>query len=249
MTQFVGRLAIIAAMGLIVSSPASARKPTTLESNAAYVLIEVEDVKGAIKGTRIPGLLTIARYDPAREDVRGGDRSPATALPRGESPRVTFAKDAIAKRKGRKQYLVKVSPDTWVVEGLNGTAFSLGSYTFNVAPGEIVDLGVFVPSIDRIDGDKTPGIVGTVLSASLFGLFGGRPEPRPLKVEHHIRGGADMTLPVILAGRRVVQANLAPGARFGNYLGGLVNRFGGHEARESDKQQIQVTGSETLHGQ
>jgi hypothetical protein len=40
-----------------------------------------------------------------------------------------------------------------------------------------------------------------------------------------------MPLPVSLTGRTLTPAEFSQGAKFGNYLGGLVNRIGGRASR------------------
>lgn len=236
-------VAASAVSSFVFAKPAIAGKPIKLNPDAAYVLVEVHDVQGGMKGVKIPGSLTIARYDPLKGDVRGGNRSPAAD---NETIRIVFSSRPVAKQKGRRQFLVELHPDTWVIEGANNTAFSLGSYTFNVGRGEVVDLGVFVPYVDMLDGEKAPSLVGTVLSASLFGMFGRRAEPQPLMLEYHTRGQADLPVPALLNGRILTQPELKSGARFGNYLGGLINRFGGRKAREPSPEMSQRSSSEAV---
>jgi len=112
-------------------------------------------------------------------------------------------------------------PDTWVIEGAGGTAFSLGSRTFTLAAGDMVDLGVESPP--RL-------AVGRVATLALLGPFARTPLQRPAFLDMRARGAADFAIPVQLRSA-IVPVRLQPGARFGNDLGGLVNRIDGRRGR------------------
>ena len=117
-----------------------------------------------------------------------------------------------------------------MIEGSGGTAFSLGSWTFTAAPGQIVDLGRFHPSVDWLEGEGPKSVMGAALGAAFFGSMKPK-ELRPVKLEWRPRGAADLALPAALNGKPLVAADFADGAKFGNYLGGLVNRIGGRATR------------------
>lgn len=222
------RVAMGVAVLVIMAAPALAKD---LDPKAAYVLVDIGDLDGAlIKGSSQPGGITLGRYDPVNHDIRGGELSPDSALPKTLSPHVTIAKQPVAKGKGIRQYLVEIPADMWVVEGANGTAFSLGSLQFEVKPGEIVDLGVMTPVMDWAPGESAKTVGGAMMSSLLFGSL--RPKTlRPVRMEWRARTASDLPLPSQLAGRGATPATFVPGAKFGNYLGGLVNRIGGRPAR------------------
>lgn len=216
---------------LVTVHPAVAEKAAGLDADAAYVLIEVQHIEDVMmKGTKTRSGVTLARYDPVMGDVRGGDLSPDTALPAGQPVRVGTVGKPVAKDKATRLYVLKVEPDTWIVEGANGTAFSLGSMMFTVAPRQVVDLGVFKPAIDWAEGERPKNVGGAMMGAILFGSLRSK-EIRPVRVDWHARGIGDLPLPPMLAGRIVAPATFEPNRKFGNYLGGLVNRFGGRAAR------------------
>jgi hypothetical protein len=223
--------AVILMSAVAIAGVAQAKKAETLDPNAAYVLVEVQHLESPmLKGTKMPGMVTLARYDAARGDVRGGDKARESALPEKVLPRITLDKNPSAKTKTGRQFLVKVDPDTWVIEGVNGTSFSLGGATFVVRPGEVVDLGVMKPSVDWLEGEGPKSMMGGIMGAALFGSA--RPkETRPNRLELRARAAGDMPLPVSLTGRTLTPAEFSQGAKFGNYLGGLVNRIGGRASR------------------
>lgn len=215
---------------LAAAAPVHAKGKPLIEPGAAYVLVEIEHLKDALlKGTTAPGTLSLARYDPVRRDVRGGQLSPDTALPKNVSPRVTVMHKPIAKSKESRLYLVRVEPDSWVIEGSGGTAFSLGSRSFAVRAGEIVDLGRFKPSVDWVEGEGPKSMMSGLMGAALFGSMKPK-EDRPVKLDWSPRG-TGLPLPAALAAATLVPARFDDGATFGNYLGGLVNRMGGRAAR------------------
>lgn len=242
----IGRI-IVALLMLLTSSAALAGKNAlVLDPNAAYVLVEIQYLENALlKGTKMPGTLTIARYDPVNSDVRGGDLSPSTALPEKVSPRIVFQAKPIAKTKTSRQYLVKIEPDTWVVEGASGTAFSLGSMMFTINPGEIVDLGIVKPVVDWVEGEGPKSMMGGMMGAMFFGSMKPK-EVRPVRIEWHARTASDISPPAALEGRQIIPAAFVPGATFGNYLGGLVNRFGGRATRPESGVALPVPAAQAV---
>jgi hypothetical protein len=118
-----------------------------------------------------------------------------------------------------------------VIEGSGGTAFSLGSKAFTVERGAVVDLGVLAPQPDWRDGDG-PGkaLKNMMASALLFGALAKKSDPTPWMVRSRARSSSDMAVPAPLAGSIKAVAYVG-GAKFGNYLGGLVNRIDGRAAR------------------
>ena len=107
------RLVRITALWLALTVPmmATAKDKLAIDPAAAYVLVELGNLKDAlIKGSNTPGVLTIARYDPVGGDVRGGDRSPTTLLGEKEVLRIVFDRKPIVKTKEARLYLVQIPP-------------------------------------------------------------------------------------------------------------------------------------------
>ena len=202
-------------------------KEAPIDPTQSYAVIEIRKLESPmVKGANMPGSVTLTRYDRAKGDIR-----PAIGA---DVIRIVVEKKPLAKTKEGRLYLVRLVPDDWVVEGSNGTAFSLGSMMFSVAPGEVVDLGVFTPSVDWLEGEGPKGIGSAILGAALFGSMRPKDE-RPVRIDWHARTSADMPLPGSLTGRTVVPARFDPDHKFGNHLGGLVNRFGGRASRPQGK--------------
>lgn len=218
-------------LAIAVPLTAIAKDKIAIDPAAAYVLVEIANLDNAVlKGTTAPGALTLARYDPVGGDVRGGDRSPGTLLGEKDVLRIVINSKPIAKSKESRLYLVQVPADTWVIEGSGTTAFSLGSRTFTATPGQIVDLGWFDPSVDWLEGEGPKSMLGGAMGAAFFGSVNPK-DLRPIKLDWRPRGAGDLPLPPALAGKPLVKADFTEGAKFGNYLGGLVNRIGGRATR------------------
>lgn len=208
---------------LVVSAPTMAadQRKIPLQPDASYVLVEIGKLEGAmVKGVDNPGSLTIAPYNPTTHDIVAAQRI------------VLFDKP-VAKSKLSRQYVVKVQPATWVIEGASGTAFSLGSKTFVVHPGEIVDLGVMKPEIDWLDGEGPKSMAGGMLSAAFFGSMKPK-QVRPVRIKWTRRQPTSLPLPASIGERAVTPVTLIDGATFDNNLGGLINRFAGRSSRPSD---------------
>lgn len=223
-------LLFIATFALAAPAPAAetlGRLPVALDPAKAYVLVEIRNHDGG----RLPGSVVLARYDPARADVRGGARALGSALPRGQSVRVAVSSHALERTHESRLYLVALEPDTWVIEGVGGTAFSLGSRTFTVAAGQVVDLGILSPTTDWAEGESAPRLTaGRVAALAFLGPFARTPEQRPAMLAMRERGAVDFAVPAQLRAA-IIPVRLQAGARFGNYLGGLVNRIDGRHGR------------------
>lgn len=239
MTKMVlGALTLGAAM---ITSPAGAetlkRVPASLNPAKAYVLVEYKLQKNPMAG--FPGSrkymplmagLALARYDPVLGDVRGLGKAAANPLPGKQSPTELFRNREIAKGEAARLFLLELEPDTWVVQGYGNTSFSLGSYSFILEPGTVTDLGVVEAESDWGEGDG-PGKVGDVFKAALLGPFAKRPATAPLRASFRPRTAQDMPLPAGIPTMRVKPVSFEPDAKFGNYLGGLVNRIEGVNQR------------------
>jgi hypothetical protein len=226
---------LIAMCLLTMGAPATAAQvlkklPDQFAADKAYVLVEIMHAK-PMMGSKVPGTITLARYDPEGGDVRGGVRSPGTALDKDVPVRLVVNARPLMKGEASRLYLLEMEPDTWVIEGIGNTAFSLGSSSFSLAAGSVIDLGVITPRPDWREGDNPNKAFGrTVGSAMLFGAFVKQGDPTPWMAEQKTRGPGDLPLPDSIAAR-VRPVQLAGGAKFGNYLGGLVNRMAGRAGR------------------
>lgn len=214
---------------LLLAVPATAKRPIELDPSAAYVVVEIGNVINPVfKGTKLPGNIALARFDPIAGDVRGGFRSRDTALAQPADVRAVVSRQ-IGKSSAGRLYLFKLAPDSWVIEGSGGTAFSLGSKYFTVRAGEIVDLGIITPAVDWAEGEGASSMIGGSMMGMI--LFGGRkPETRPMRLDMRTRTAADASVPAEIA-TRMTPTTLSESAGFANYLGGLVNRIGGRATR------------------
>ena len=225
---------------LACASPASAetlkKVPPALNPAKAYVIIEYKlqanpyaGFPGSSKTMPLSSGLALARYDAALGDVRGMGKAKSNPVPAGQTAIEAFRNKPVAKGEASRLILLELEPDTWVIQGYGNTSFSLGSYRFTVAPGSIVDLGVVSAEPDWADGQKPP-TAGSVIGAAFAGPFAKRPDIAPLRATFRPRGTSDMGFPVGIPAERVTQVAFEPGATFGNYLGGLVNRIEGVNA-------------------
>lgn len=214
----------------IVATPALAetlkKVPTTLDPTKAYIVVEI----GKLDDGLLYGSLVLGRYDQKTADIA------PVPLPGGKAPkndnRVPVLRPAI-KDGDRRLYIVQLDPGLWVIEGANDTAFSLGSSTIDVKAGSVTDLGVVTVYSDFADGEKHDVLTaGRALKGALMGGIFGRTIPASVPKAIEIRGRtqADLALPPVFVGiARPVE--WAGEVRFGNHLGGLVNRMGGRKAR------------------
>jgi hypothetical protein len=227
MTRYLFALLLLLAAGPAFAATILKKVPAELAADRAYLLVELRENKFPAS----EGVIVLARYDPAGGDVRGGLRSPGSAPPEGETVRIVVNRNSLAKTGKTKLYLVELEPDTWVIEGTSSTAFSLGSKSFVLEPGTITDLGVIAPHPDWREGDSANKQMGKLVKSALLGPFGGKPRPQAWMAEWRERGPDDLPVPAELAGRIRPVRFAAEDVRFGNYLGGLVNRFGGRAER------------------
>jgi hypothetical protein len=144
----------------------------------------------------------------------------------GQQAAEGFRSKPIAKGPGSRLFLIEVEPDLWVVQGFGNTSFSLGSYTFELAPGSVTDLGVVTAEPDWAEG-QTPPDMGSLLGAALAGPFAKSQDIAPMRLAFRPREAGDIPIPAGIPAQAVRPVTFAPGARFGNYLGGLVNRVEG----------------------
>ena len=211
--------------------------PPTLDPAKAYVLVEYKLLKNpysAFPGSRktmpLSSGLVFGRYDPALGDIRGLGKAQSNPVPAGHQLSEAFRNKPLVKGPESRLFLLEMEPGIWVVEGFGNTAFSLGSYSFELAAGSVTDLGVVIAEPDWAEGQKPPN-VGSLFAAALAGPFAKRPDVAPMRVTFRPRGDGDIPLPAGIPAERVQQAAFTPGVKFGNYLGGLVNRIEGVNAR------------------
>jgi len=235
----------------LVTSPAAAetlkKVPATLDPDKAYVLVEYklqENTMSGFPGSRkyvpLTAGLMLARYDPVLMDVRGLGSATSNPVPGDQQALERFRNRQLVKGEASRLFLLEVEPDTWVVQGWGTTSFSLGSYTFRLEPGSITDLGVVEAAADWAE-DQRPADTGDVFVAALLGPFAKRPDVAPARVSFRERGEQDLPIPAELRADRVRPVEFTPGATFGNYLGGLVNRIEGVNARLKAQAAADVT--------
>ena len=235
------RLVLLAALALAAAPPAAAKTlkqvPAALNPAKAYILVEYKLLKnpfGNFPGSRktmpLKTGLAFGRYDPALGDIRGLGKAAANPVPAGQQPIEGFRSKPLAKGPATRLMLIEVEPDLWVVQGWGNTSFSLGSYTFELAPGTVTDLGVVTAEPDWAEGQEPPD-VGDVFKAALAGPFAKSPDIAPMRLTFRPRAAGDIPLPAGIAAEKVRPVAFTPGAKFGNYLGGLVNRIDGVNAR------------------
>jgi hypothetical protein len=234
-------LILAAAAAAILASPSGAKPltavPARLDPAKAYVLVEYRllanpyaSFPGSRKTMPLNAGLTLARYDPALGDVRGLGKAKANPVPTGQLAAELFRNKPIAKAAESRLYLLEVDPDVWVVQGFAATSFSLGSYSFRLEPGTIVDLGVVSAENDWAEGQRQAK-TGDILKMALIGPFAKHPDMAPMRVSFRPRVAGDMPVPAGLPADKLVPAAFTPDQKFGNYLGGLVNRIEGVNAR------------------
>jgi hypothetical protein len=232
---------LLAFFFLAIACPAAAtplkQVPPTLDPAKAYVLVEYKLLKnpysgfpGSRKTMPLSSGLVFGRYDPALGDIRGLGKAQSNPVPAGQQASEGFRNKPLVKGPASRLFLLEMEPGTWVVQGFGNTSFSLGSYSFELAPGSVTDLGVVTAEPDWAEGQRPPD-AGSVLMAALAGPFAKRPDVAPMRVSFRPRGDGDIPLPAGIPPERVRQAAFTPEAKFGNYLGGLVNRIEGVNAR------------------
>lgn len=211
------------------ASSGLSKVPRALDPAKAYVVVEI----GKLDDAMLYGSLVLGRYDPVTKDIATVTPPPGGKMPRDGlalDNRVHLIKPAM-KDKERRLYIAELDPGTWVVEGANDTAFSLGSSTMQLTAGTVTDLGVVAVYSDFPQGQKRDVLTsGRLLKGALLGIFASRlPQPMPKAVDIRARQASDMPLPSVLAGATPVA--WSGEVRFGNHLGGLINRMGGRKAR------------------
>jgi hypothetical protein len=206
--------------------------PAKLDPAKAYVLVEYQlqpnPYPGSLRSTLpLDTGLIFARYDPALCDVRGLGKAKGNPVPaRGAATEPFRGGREIAKAEGKRLFLLAVEPDTWVIQGWGTTSFSLGSYALALAPGTITDLGVVSGTADWAEGDRAL-TMSEMIGNAFIGPFGKKPAIAPMRASFRPRSSNDLPIPTGLPMGKVQPVAFIPNAKFGNYLGGLVNRIEG----------------------
>lgn len=240
-----------AALAGLTAHPAMAetlaKVPAQLNPAKAYVLVEYElqanpfkDLPGSRSRLPLIAGLSFARYDADKADVRGLGKAASNPVPKGQKPTEPFRSRVLARSEASRMLLLELEPDLWVVQGFGNTSFSLGSYSFRLEPGTITDLGVVAAEPDWAT-DQRAANGGDLLKMAFLGPFAKKPDVAPARASFRPRTGSDLPIPPGLPAQRVQAVAFTPDAKFGNYLGGLVNRIEGVNHRL--KQQASGAGS------
>ena len=229
--------AAVACVGAPVLADTLKKVPATLDPTKAYILVEyrlmpnpLANMPGSRKTMPLTSGLTFARYDPALGDIRGLGKAKANPVPGKQAATEPFRNREVVKGDAARLHLIEVEPDTWVVQGFGNTSFSLGSYAFTLEPGTVTDLGVAEPAMDWAEGERAQN-AGDLLKTALLGPFAKRPDIAPARVAFRPRTDRDMAVPAAIPRDKLRAVAFVPNAKFGNYLGGLVNRIEGVNAQ------------------
>lgn len=103
-----------------------------------------------------------------------------------------------------RTYILQVAPGHWLVSGWADYSFSLGTYGFEIKPGEITDIGTIIVTHSNDDGE---GAKAATADTMLL-----------------VPSGANDTLPPELARLTVHKAEIVKDLRFGNIHHYLFSR-------------------------
>lgn len=222
-------MAALAALSCAASAKELKDAPRGLDPAKAYVLVEL----GMLDAGPVRSTIVLARYDAESRDVLGHGRSQVVLERRAQAEVHETVSKGFVKEDERRLHLLELEPGLYVIEGANGTSFSLGSRTFRAEAGTVTDLGVMAVATDWPEGEGPQKLgAGDIGKLLLFGAFAGpRQEPRPTFVTVRARVSSDLQPTGPLAAQARVVEWQAGDATFGNHLGGLVNRFGGRAER------------------
>jgi hypothetical protein len=224
-----------------MAAPAAAdtlkKVPATLNPAKAYILVEyrlmpnpLASFPGSRKTLPLTSGLIFARYDAELRDIRGLGRATSNPVPGKQAAIEPFRNREIVRGDAARLHLIEVEPDLWVVQGFGNTSFSLGSNAFRLEPGTVTDLGVAEAAMDWAEGDRAQ-TAGDIFTMALAGPFAKRPDVAPVRVSFRPRTDQDIAVPPSLPRDKLRAVAFVPNAKFGNYLGGLVNRIEGVNAR------------------
>lgn len=201
---------------LIFSQPLCA---DVVEQNA-WAIVDVTKVENPeLKGLSVDGFLTIARYDPLAGDLFVGARRWRSGRASLTGERAIALRSPVQKGKSTRQFLLELQPGDWVIESSGGTVFTRGSWSFHVNSGDVIDLGVFQPTITWPKGVKR-GLFSGVTTDEITGES--KRVSHPLHLEWHPRLQTDLSLPPAVTGKKVALATFKR-VRFQNYLPPIMN--------------------------
>ena len=188
--------------------------PTALDPTRGYVLVRL--------GERAPGVwnfVSLAAYDEAAQDLAGKGRAKVRPVPKGADKAVIVReKPFLAEADNHRTHLVALTPGRYVIASSPTTCFCLGSYTIDVRPGVITDLGFIY--IGAENGSSPWAAISKLHSAPDI-------EARGYTVADAmavVPAKADTPVPAELAALSRIPAEYGIAPRFGNHSGQLINR-------------------------
>lgn len=207
---------------LLAMHPALAERPIkqkdyVSDGTQGYVVVWV----GPMNGRKTPReLLDFLRIDPKTGSTLVSDQ------PYLRSTNARRVKDAAAIYYESKPWIIRddfglfvmpVNPGRWVVGGVNQTAFSMGSYAFDVAPGKTSYIGTVV-----VGQESNDSIIPEFRKAgeAIAGLIDDENVPNTIL----LRPADIADLPSEMVWHGLVLPEIARDVRFNNYLSGLVGR-------------------------
>lgn len=188
--------------------------PASLDPARGYVLVRL--------GERTPGLwnfFSLAAYDEAAEDLAGKGRAKARPVPKGvDKAAVIREKPFLAEAGNHRTHLVALTPGRYVIASSPTTCFCLGSYSVEVKPGTITDLGHIYLGAEN---GSSPWAALSKLHSPPDIEARGYTVPDAMAI---VPATADTAVPPGLAALPRVPATFTPVRRFGNHSGQLINR-------------------------
>jgi hypothetical protein len=189
----------VCAMGLCMGSSALASTPIKpkhldkINPNNSYVIVRIMGGEG----------IDLARYDPKTmrtfwSSVASSRNDLDMAFVGGK---YNIGLEGV---NGAKTFIIQVAPGSWLVSGWTFYSFSMGTYGFEVKPGEVTDIGTII--VTHSNDDVTEANAATADTLLLV-------EP----------SAAD-TLPAELAKLNVHKASIVKDIRFGNIHHYLFSR-------------------------
>lgn len=225
-------LALVAATLPVTALPGSKPIPAAqlhVQPELGYIMVRVGPV--ADGGNRF---VYFGRLDP---DTRRAIWVYGTTRPnerRELDAAMMSENDFIDHDANTETYIVPVHPGFWVIGGATNhtwglsqfaagvTSFSMGSYGFEVRPGEVTDIGTILTAPQ--DGRSTvPELAASRVSDDI--VHHGTLRNVLMTNALLVRAATETDrIPAVLQGVRVTRAALIPDVRFNNFLRGLVNR-------------------------
>lgn len=188
--------------------------PSALDPARAYILVRMGE-----RALGVWNYLTLAPYDEQAEDIRGRGRSKANPLPKNADKQVVIGtKPFIAEASHVRTYLVTLTPGRYVIASSPTTCFCLGSYSVDLRPGTVTDLGSIYVGAEN--GSSPWGALAKLHSSPDI-------ESRGYTIADAmaiVPARPDAAAPAVLGALQRTIAEYRPVGRFGNHGGLLVNR-------------------------